>query len=402
MFAEPRLKDKNNTFVVKLLNEKSIKLLKVAAIYGPNATGKSNLLKAMRVVSKLLKQPADIGKKLPVQPFAFDPALLDQPSKFETNFITEGKRYQYTIHLTQDRIHFESLSVFARDKELKLFVREYHSDSYQYTFGESLEGREDLHKLWSDTTAKNRSFLSSAISNSSEDFTQLLKPFTWLKDGSQFIFGDLEPFASASTSICAESSDDAEVVAEFLSDFDIPIRSISVTPKSKTEGLEASLAQYENKKNKHTISHLSDFEIKLTHRSRLGDASIDYVDQSDGTKNLFAFWLPWVVRDSSAAPWRALIVDEIDASLHPGVVVELVARHLRGDKATQLIFTTHDTHLMDSRLLRRDQLWITERNIDGATELRSIHDFEGREGEDIEKRYHEGRYRGLPIIRRSK
>jgi hypothetical protein len=81
--------------------------------------------------------------------------------------------------------------------------------------------------------------------------------------------------------------------------------------------------------------------------------------------------------------------------------VELVDKHLKSDTSAQLIFTTHDTHLMDTKLLRRDQFWLTERDANGATQLRSIHDFEGRESEDLEKRYYEGRYRALPIIRRS-
>ena len=66
---------------------------------------------------------------------------------------------------------------------------------------------------------------------------------------------------------------------------------------------------------------------------------------------------------------------------------------------SQLIFTTHDTHLMDTKLLRRDQIWLTERDAAGATQLRSVHDFEGRESEDVEKRYYEGRYRSLPFIK---
>jgi len=77
-----------------------------------------------------------------------------------------------------------------------------------------------------------------------------------------------------------------------------------------------------------------------------------------------------------------------------------VAKHIKSDLPTQLIFTTHDTHLMDAKLLRRDQFWLTERDANGATQLRSIHDFEGRESEDLEKRYYEGRYRGLPFVRK--
>jgi AAA15 family ATPase/GTPase len=90
----------------------------------------------------------------------------------------------------------------------------------------------------------------------------------------------------------------------------------------------------------------------------------------------------------------------LDSSLHPSIVDDLIEKHLDSGLDTQLIFTTHDTHLMNAKTLRRDQFWITERDANGATCLYSVHDFEGREGEDVEKRYFEGRYRGLPLIRR--
>jgi AAA15 family ATPase/GTPase len=100
-------------------------------------------------------------------------------------------------------------------------------------------------------------------------------------------------------------------------------------------------------------------------------------------------------------PLELVSIDELDTSLHPQIVARLIKQHLQLKAPRQLIFTTHDTHLMDTRILRRDQIWLTERDINGATQLRSVHDFEGRESEDVEKRYYEGRYRGLPILRES-
>lgn len=95
---------------------------------------------------------------------------------------------------------------------------------------------------------------------------------------------------------------------------------------------------------------------------------------------------------------KILVVDELDSSLHPKIVELLIEKHCDSENVSQLIFTSHNTHLMDSKLMRRDQIWLTERDVNGATQLRSVHDFEGREGEDIEKRYYAGRYRALPIL----
>ena len=137
----------------------------------------------------------------------------------------------------------------------------------------------------------------------------------------------------------------------------------------------------------------------LTHSTALGDAEFDFSEESEGTKNLFGFSLPWLVFLSKGSSTNLMVVDELDSSLHPKLVEALIRRHVQEEPLCQLLFTTHDTHLMDTKLLRRDQLWITDRDINGATQLRSIHDFEGRESEDVEKRYYEGRYRGLPFVR---
>jgi hypothetical protein len=141
----------------------------------------------------------------------------------------------------------------------------------------------------------------------------------------------------------------------------------------------------------------------LTHRTELGEAEFDFEEESDGTKNLIGFWYAWdfhAQMKKLSPSLLALIVDELDTSLHPEIVVSLVDKHINSASPAQLIFTTHSTHLMDAKLLRRDQFWLTERDANGATQLRSIHDFAGREGEDLEKRYYEGRYRSLPFIRR--
>ena len=152
------------------------------------------------------------------------------------------------------------------------------------------------------------------------------------------------------------------------------------------------------------------YKTTLTHVTALGQANFDIEEESDGTKNLISFSFPWLLMDpkyginsnakSLEIETNILVVDELDSSLHPKIVETLIARFISKPNSAQLIFTTHDTHLMNAKLLRRDQYWLTERDENGATQLRSIHEFEGRESEDIEKRYYEGRYRSLPIIKR--
>ena len=132
----------------------------------------------------------------------------------------------------------------------------------------------------------------------------------------------------------------------------------------------------------------------------MGDAEFDFSEESGGTQNLIGFWLP-LLNLKDIHKEMVVIIDEFDSSLHPKIVESLVKDHLTNNVKSQLIFTTHDTHLMNTKILRRDQFWLTERDTNGATQMFSIHDFQGRDSEDIEKRYYEGRYRGLPILSRS-
>jgi hypothetical protein len=284
--------------------------------------------------------------------------------------------------------------MFPQGKETLLYERQHLSTGDHYTFGEQLEGGNDLHKLWQKATSPQALFLAQAVANSSEELTQLAYPLAWLKAGF-FVINDkaLEALRVISRIKIAESIPFAEGIASFLQEIDVPITNIRADkePPSSVE----LLVPIDAKNVKH--------KILLTHQTELGKAEFDFEDESEGTKNLIGFWAAWDLHSKakSASPSiSALIVDELDTSLHPEIVVSLVDKHINSASPAQLIFTTHSTHLMDAKLLRRDQFWLTERDANGATQLRSIHDFAGREGEDLEKRYYEGRYRSLPFIRR--
>jgi AAA15 family ATPase/GTPase len=219
-------------------------------------------------------------------------------------------------------------------------------------------------------------FIAQAVANSSEDLNQLREPLKWLQEGFFVVSGNMDGWASNSQHLLEKYSSFAGEISAFLQELDVPVTNIRVDKKE------------------------SSTRTVLTHKTVLGEAEFDFHEESEGTKNLIGFWLPWDIHTSGFIEDRALVVDELDSSLHPEIVVSLVVKHIKSDAPNQLIFTTHDTHLMDAKLLRRDQFWLTERDANGATQLRSIHDFEGRESEDLEKRYYEGRYRGLPFVRR--
>lgn len=405
MVAAPRLRKKENVFKPAVKGEKLPDLLKVVAIYGPNASGKSNLLKALEVVGQIAsRKPSAQPRPLPVAPFRFDPLLADQPSRIEIHFIYLGQRYEFELAATPERIVEERLIAFPLGKETLLYERQHLVTGDKYNFGEQLEGEETLHEAWKKLTGPRVLFIAQAVANSSEDLKQLRKPLLWLQTGMSVVGDDMRSWAEASQTVAKKVPKFAVDISSFLQEIDVPITNIQFDQiPSSTESNSEENTDIENDSIAASQSNSISSKRKtiLTHQTALGEAQFDFQEESGGTKNLIGFWLPWsLIYDAPRNLRRTLIVDELDSSLHPKIVASLVEKHIASDQPAQLIFTTHDTHLMDTKLLRRDQFWLTERDANGATQLRSIHDFEGRESEDMEKRYYEGRYRGLPLLRR--
>ncbi|WP_085654330.1 MULTISPECIES: ATP/GTP-binding protein [unclassified Pseudomonas] len=400
MVASPRLGKRENVISPDVEGEKLPKLLKVAAIYGPNASGKSSLLSAIDfvrdVATKALHRP---DKLLTASHFRFDADLEDEPSNFEYHFIQKGMRYQYLVSATQNRIVFEELTAFPSGKERLLFKRSLIDSKEVYEFGSTLEGGEQVHEAWRKITSPRSLYLAQAAQNSSEDMMQLKIPFSWFDHSCLVIDqNSLSGWSRASRKVLAAMPDTAADLSSFLGDVDIPIESIYITAKdgSYEESLGEAFQGLED-----FNSFDKDTKTTLTHKSALGDADFDFSEESEGTKNLIGFWLPWFTLGlrNNKNDNLTLIIDELDSSLHPKIVANIVKRHIATTLRSQLIFTTHDTHLMNSKILRRDQFWITERDKNAATRLFSVHDFEGREGEDLERRYFAGRYRGLPLTK---
>lgn len=405
MAAAPRLSKKQNTINPKLKGDKLPALLKAAAIYGPNASGKSTLVKAFEVLVQLARRkPSAEQSPLPASPFRFDPELLTCPSRFEIHFIEAGIRYAFNISFTTERITEEKLTAYVKGVQQLLYSRQYEEGTDIYKFGLHFEGGRELHETWRKLTPPQLLFISQAVANSNEELQQLRHPLRWLSS----LMIENEGFRDAtavSRRLIVDMPSIGDDIAELLSDVDVPIKKIwSKLLDTNSDEKSSSSSLNVPPKAKETLKAVfsrSDVKTTLTHTTTLGDADFDFDEESDGTKNLIGFALPWFIfRHSHQTSCGIFIVDEIDNSLHPKLVEVLVEKHLNGELPCQLIFTTHDTHLMDTKLLRRDQIWLTERDEFGATQLRSVHDFEGREGEDIEKRYFEGRYRALPVLRR--
>lgn len=396
MVAAPRLRKKECLIRPDVPGEKLPDLLKVVAIYGPNASGKSSLVRALSAVQIMARvEPSSATKRLPGYPFRFDPGLTNEASEFEVHFVHENLRYQFEISLTEERVILERLTAYPRGIEKLYYERKFLDGKESYIFGEGLEGDKTVHSAWQQLTSPQLLFISQAVANSSDNLKQLRLPLKWLQ-------GDINIIENIETSYWARmiksfgkfNPEFGTGIAKYLRDVDVPVTDVKFENANDDE-ISAPIGPYGPTIDKAYKVFSTGEEVKttLTHTTALGTADFDFNEESRGTQNLLGFYLPY-----SLLKRRLVIVDELDSSLHPKILATLVEKFLNTESTGQLIFTTHDTHLMDAKILRRDQFWLTERNANGATRLRSVHDFVGRESEAIEKRYYEGHYRGLPYV----
>jgi AAA15 family ATPase/GTPase len=377
MAATPRLRKANNTFKTDLKKDALPPLLKTAAIYGPNASGKSNFVKALGTLKNVFHFSDAERKVFDVQPFK-----LNEPnntvSKFCIAFVHEGMRYEFGLWLTKERVIKEWLKYYPLGQEVLLFERQCNAGTLtdDYQFGSQLEGDAALHQLWKNVVSSKALFIKQAAANSNETFKQLKQPVKWFEG--LFVTGiqDMKYLIKTAQSVLVNHSNSLEAAVNLISSADIPITRIAIKQSSDFLGIDT-------------------FETKMTHDLGGQEVEFDFEDESDGTKNLFAIAPLW---ELSQEDFKVFIFDEFDSSLHPEIVAKLVEEQSNNPNNSQLIFTTHDTHLMSKKILRRDQFWFVERTRQGSSRMTSLYEYKGSEGEDIEKRYYQGRYRALPVL----
>lgn len=385
----------NEEAAVTATGNKSVpRLLRATGIYGANAGGKSNLIRAMQVLRGIVNDSAMLqaGQTINIQPFRLDPMTTKQPIEYEITFLLENVRYQFGFTLTPHRILSEWLIVYKSTQPATWYERNFdgRSQKYDYRFSSQLLGSK---VVWSEATRENALFLSTAVQLNSE---QLLPVFNFITQGLVIFENGSGPAFDYTISHIASSN--ADSTREFLLAADISIANVQLKKqKGFVSGMKFDLAtgQLEPVPAEPREIIVPTFE----HRARAGSAVFDFQDESEGTQRLFALAGPIF---NILGQGKALIVDEIDRSLHALLVRQLIGMFQNPDlnqSGAQLIFTTHDTSLLDGELLRRDQIWFTEKDEDHASHLYPLSDFSPRKGEALERGYLAGRYGGIPILR---
>lgn len=386
----------SNTFRTTTPNE--FALLRSAAIYGPNAGGKSNFLRGLQAMRDIVLESAtrlQRGDPLPVTPFRLTNATESQPSEFEVIFIVNNVRYQYGFTATAERIHEEWLLAYPRGRPQRWLGRiwEDSTQRYKWTLGNNLQGEK---QLWQKATRDNALFLSTAVQLNSE---QLQPLYDWFKTTLHTISaGGWGPAFSAS--LC-EKPDKAKIM-DFLHAADLAIEDIQIEKKS-FDPKELPDDMPENLKRMLTseLKGKALIDIKTFHKTKEGKTiPFDFEDESDGTQKLFAFAGPWI---DSLTHGYVLFIDELHSNLHPqlvGFLVQLFHSSETNPKNAQLVFTTHETSILNQEIFRRDQIWFCEKDRQQASALYPLMDFKPRKGrENLELAYLSGRYGALPYIR---
>jgi len=384
-----------------------MELLRSACIYGANASGKSNLFKAMDFMRKTVLRSAETKRRgeFGIFPFLLDAESSGKPSGFEVVFLIEDFRYQYGFKVTRKRVEEEWL--FATPLKTNTgrlwFERHVDPDTGQanWRWGPSFKGEKNrLAKL----TRPDTLFLSAAYQFNHEQLTPLYKWF----ENVRVINSprNLRPITAMMLDRTLRDPegwrDIRDWIVGIVENADLGITEVSAQERELPEpefpkGMPDEVRQEILTDLKESVG----FDVKVAHENpeTRKDVVFSMEDESGGTQCFFNLAGPWL---EALTFGYVVFVDEIETNLHPMLTRELVKLFLDPEinrEGGQLIFATHDTTLLDPTLLRRDEIWFTEKDTGAATRLYPLSDYEARKGEALQKGYLSGRYGAVPILK---
>ena len=378
--------DENLDNIIYLNN---LELLKTATIYGANASGKSNIIKAFTCAILMVRNsnliPLD-GKWNLIKPFLLNEKNKNKPSEFEFIFIINNIKYRYYFSADQNKIYEEILDAYYSQKPTNIFKRtnvnhyEFYSDKNKL---ESLAAKNTDNKL----------FLTTATT---WNYDKTKDVYLWFASCID-TYNNFDSITDKDLILYSNDEDNLKQFAlKLLKEADILIKDMNVNYEEK----EVHSVTIENEK-KFKVKNINiELEHEVIYNNNKYTYKLNFNDESSGTRVLFAL-APFLKRAFENT--KVIIVDELERSLHP-TLVEFIIKLFNNkeiNKAnSQLIFTTHATNLLNLELLRRDQIWFTEKNsTNGISSFYPLDSFSVRKDENIEKGYKNGRYGAIPFIR---
>lgn len=389
-----------NSFQPTLMDAKGhLRLLHSAVVYGANAAGKSNLVRGLFRMQQFVLS-SDVGGALgqgvpeqpnlpkvpmPWVPFKLDEAWREKPSRFEATFLIEGVRYQYGFALDRSGVREEWLVAYPKGRPQTLFERgETQADGWYLNRALGAKTKDLVSR-----TRKDALFLSVGTR---WNHPVLCRIHDWFRLRLKWIDNQV-PWDYTILRMESDKEFKDQLLA-FLRLADLDIVDIQV------EKAQAQQSQVDFAQRKAVFSNGEIMEPRFLHKLSSGEGSIPFhpVEESLGTLKYLTLAGPWL---DVLANGYTLLMDEFETHLHPLLVrklVEIFHSQKHNPKNAQLVFTTHLPMLMDTDLMRRDQVWFVEKSIEGATTLYPLTDFSPRKQEAIQKGYLSGRYGAIPVL----
>lgn len=405
------------------------RLLQAAAIWGANASGKSNFTRIFSYIQFLVVNGTRPDRPMGRIPFKLRSSAADEPSFFELDFIVlvegEDRMYRYRFGVTEREVIEESLAEVRPVTDRVIFSRrssgggtEHHFDlTWWERRGVSNDDRTFVRVL-AKGTRPNQLFLHEAMDR---NLAMLAPIYRWFVDQLVVVTADSEYFSLETMEAdrpelrryVGTLLDRADTGIELVDAVSVPLESLPIASPEKKELLgdikEAGSGILLRAPNGQRFSiFLRDGEPVasriITYRRDIAGKRVPFEtsEESDGTLRLLDL-SPFFHELNSPTSRKIYIIDELDRSMHTLLTMALLQNHLatrRSDTRTQLIFTTHDTMLMTQELFRRDEMWFIERGRNGETQLECLSDYKDvRSDKDVRKAYLEGRYSGVPHLR---
>lgn len=395
------------------------KYLKSAVVYGANGSGKSNLLSALGFYRKFILSSSNdrqADDEIMTIPFLLSTETENKPSSFEMVFVIDAIRFRYGFEATKKIITAEWLFVFDTEnsnKESTYFTRENQNikvSNKNFKEGKGLENNTRPNALFLSTVAQLNGEVSNKIQN-------------WLKANINVISGLEDATTAYTIGRFQDQEEFRKKIINFFKLTNLGIEDIKmeepvldnlskILPQKREDEKIASLIQELQKELKDRMKKGGDareisinaFHKKFDEANKLIDTiALDFELESKGTQKLFGLLGPWF---DTLEKGKILIVDELDSRLHTKLTTELLKIFQSGinTKNAQLIFASHDTNLLRNDLFRRDQIWFTEKDNSGSTDLYSLVEYKINQATSVrndasfEKDYLIGKYGAIPYF----
>ena len=411
-FSMVASREKQHASRVPRIKDYKMNLLPIAAVYGGNASGKTNLFKALSFAKNLIVTGTQPESHIPVEPFRLDPACLKAPTLLSFELFTENRCYEFGFKVTSEKVIEEWLVEIRKTTEKKL----YHRHENQIRFAPELKKKQFLQFAFQGTR-DNQLFLTNAVHQKVETFKPIYK---WFRDKLVLIAPDSR-FGSPDIVFqkdhpmgrqMSKTLNQLDTGIARLGDEHIDLDSLPV-PEKLRQQLTGELSEgdqmdfrVEPDQERFLITK-KDGRIKArklvsyhNNNNKGEEIRFDITHESDGTRRAIDL-LPTFL-DLIGGTDKVYAIDELDRSLHTLLSQSLLNGYLDSvdqDARSQLLFTTHDALLMDQKIFRRDEMWVTERDSMGCANLIALSDYKDiRADKDIRKSYLQGRIGGIPRI----